>query len=71
MPNAEVIQPTSSKPPTLTAGTLTPEVLREFEEGCLSYFNTKENMEAKDYVKRIGSGLRDHVVSSVGRIHVN
>jgi len=63
MPTAEVIQPSGTKPPTLTAGTVTPDVLREFEQCCLSYFDSKNDMDPKDYVKRVGGGLRDRVIA--------
>jgi hypothetical protein len=63
MPIATVIQTSATKPPTLTAGKLTPEIVREFEECCISYFDAKLEIEPKDYVRRIGGSLHDRVIA--------
>lgn len=55
---AYVEQETASKPPTLHAGDITPEVMREFEEACHGYFETKE-IEDRKQVRKILAGLKD------------
>jgi len=49
----------SNKPPMLSAGNVSPEVMRQFENTCHSFFRNKEGLETKDYVARIARGLQD------------
>lgn len=46
MPNprntASVEQDSMSKPPVLLPGDISPEVMREWEDGCVGYFEHKE-----------------------------
>jgi hypothetical protein len=55
---AYVDQDSSSKPPVLHAGDVTPAVMREFEEGCIGYFENKEIEEGKQ-VRKILAGFKD------------
>ncbi|KAF8875992.1 hypothetical protein BD779DRAFT_1475830 [Infundibulicybe gibba] len=48
----------SGKPPIMTAGDISPESMRNFEFGCMNYFNQKDIKEA-DRVRRILGGLHD------------
>ena len=61
--NAEVTHAGSNKPPVLSAGTVSPEVLRQFENTCQSFFHNKEGLEPKDYVTRIAGSLHDPLIS--------
>jgi hypothetical protein len=61
--NAEVSHSTSSKLPMLSAGNVSPEVMRQFENACRSFFRNKEGLESKDYVARIAGGLQDLLIS--------
>ncbi|KAF8888819.1 hypothetical protein BD779DRAFT_1644806 [Infundibulicybe gibba] len=40
--HASVEQPTTARPPILTAGDISPEVMRKFEYGCQLYFIQKD-----------------------------
>ena len=76
MPNAaaELIISSASKPPVLTAGKLSPELLRQFENACRSYFRTKENLDPAEYVLRIAGGLQDPMIADwywVGHEHLD
>jgi hypothetical protein len=55
---ARVEQDSASKAPILLAGDITPVVMREFEEGCVGYFETKE-VEEEKMVWKILPGLKD------------
>jgi hypothetical protein len=55
---AYVEQDSSSKPPVLHLGDITLFVMREFEDGCVGYFETKEIPEDK-HVRKILAGLCD------------
>jgi hypothetical protein len=55
---AYVEQDIPSKPPVLHPGDITLEVMREFEDGCVGYFETKEIAEDKQ-VRKILLGLPD------------
>jgi hypothetical protein len=55
---AYIKQDSSSKPPVLHPGDITPFVMHEFEDGCVGYFETKEIPEDKR-VRKILAGLRD------------
>ena len=61
--NAEVSHSMSSKPPMLSAGNVSPEVMRQFENACHSFFRNKEGLESKDYVTCIAGGLQDPLIS--------
>ena len=56
---AEVMHTTASKPPCLSAGTVSPEVLHQFENACRSFFRNKEGLEPKDHIARIAGSLQD------------
>lgn len=56
---ATCIQASPDKIPILTPGEVTPEVLRQFEIKCNSFFINKDKLEAKDYVARIATGIQD------------
>jgi len=60
---AEVTHARSNKPPVLSAGTVSPEVLCQFENVCRSFFHNKEGLELKDFVTRVASGLHDPLIS--------
>jgi hypothetical protein len=47
----------------LSAGTVLPEVMRQFENTCRSFFHNKEGLESKDYVAHIAGGLQDPLIS--------
>ena len=49
----------ANKPPCLLTGMVSPEVLRQFENACHSFFHNKEGLEPKDHVARIAGGLQD------------
>ncbi|KAG2111496.1 uncharacterized protein F5147DRAFT_771645 [Suillus discolor] len=49
-----------SKPPVLTAGELTPEVLRSWEMGCTQFFLYKEVKDI-EIVKRVAWGMQEPV----------
>jgi hypothetical protein len=53
-----VEQDSVAKPPTLHAGDISPAVMRDFEEACVGYFETKEIEEEKQ-VRKILPGLHD------------
>jgi len=60
---AEVTHSSTNKPPSLSAGTVSPEVLRQFENACRSFFRNKEGLDAKDHVARIAGGLQDPLLA--------
>jgi len=53
----------SSKPPMLSAGNISLEVMRQFENACRSFFRNKEGLKSKDYIARIAGGLQDPLIS--------
>jgi len=55
---AYVDQESASRPPTLHAGDISLAVMREFEEACIGYFESKEVDEDKQ-VRKILPGLKD------------
>jgi hypothetical protein len=55
---AHVEQLSSSKPPILHPGDISPEVMREFQDCCLGYFDMKE-IAANKQVRKIVPGLCD------------
>jgi len=59
----EVTHTTSNKPPCLSAGTVSPEVLRQFKNACRSFFHNKEGLNPKDHVARITGGLQDPLLA--------
>jgi len=61
--NAEVSHSASNKLPSLSVGNVSPEIMRQFENACRSFFCNKEGLEAKDYVTRIAGGLQDPLIS--------
>lgn len=44
-------------------GAVSPEVLRQFENACCSYFRNKEGLEPKDYVAHVAGGLQDPLIA--------
>jgi hypothetical protein len=52
----------ANKAPILTAGTLTPETLKRFENGCRNYFRMKK-VEAKEQVASIAGNMQDDLIS--------
>lgn len=56
--SASVEQPAPSKPPTLLAGELMPEVARDWNNACTTYFMHKAIVEV-DQVKMIASGMKN------------
>ena len=60
---AEVAHTRSNKPPVLSAGTVSPEVLCQFENVCHSFFCNKEGLEPKDFVARVAGSLHDPLIS--------
>ena len=61
--NTEVSHSMSSKPPMLSARNVSPEVMRQFENTCRSFFHNKEGLESKDYIACIAGGLQDPLIS--------
>ena len=61
---AEVTHARSNKPPVLSAGTVLPEVLCQFENVCCSFFHNKEGLELKDFITRIAGSLHDPLISN-------
>ncbi|KAG2752641.1 hypothetical protein P692DRAFT_20724843 [Suillus brevipes Sb2] len=58
---AKVEQSSASKPPFLTAGELTPEVLKTFEMGCTQFFLHKD-VKADEMVKKVAWGMQEPVI---------
>jgi hypothetical protein len=56
--SAIVEQSAPSKPPKLTIGELTPEVVRDWKNACETYFMHK-GIEVKDQVKMVAFGMAD------------
>ncbi|KAH7903765.1 hypothetical protein BJ138DRAFT_1020111 [Hygrophoropsis aurantiaca] len=56
--NATVEHVDATKPPILTAGILTPEIARAWENSCLQFFQQKDVAEDKQ-VQHIAWGMRD------------
>ncbi|KIM83633.1 hypothetical protein PILCRDRAFT_7047 [Piloderma croceum F 1598] len=56
---ARLEQPDQTKPPVLTSGTVTPQVLRDWEDGCNNYFFHKSITDDRQ-VRAIVLGLKDH-----------
>ncbi|KAG1760009.1 hypothetical protein EDD22DRAFT_781723 [Suillus occidentalis] len=55
---ASVEQSAPSKPPKLLAGELTPQIARDWENACSTYFMHKE-VEEKNKVKMVAFGMLD------------
>jgi len=60
---AKVTHSSTNKPPSLSAGTVSPEVLCQFENACRSFFRNKEGLDTKDHVARIAGGLQDPLLA--------
>jgi hypothetical protein len=60
---AKVTHSSSNKPPSLSAGTISPEILHQFENACHSFFCNKEGLDVKDHVARITGGLQDPLLA--------
>jgi hypothetical protein len=60
---AEVVHLAMNKPPILTSGTITPEILHVFENTCRSFFRNKENIDPKNYIACIAGGLQDPLLA--------
>jgi hypothetical protein len=60
---AELLVTSPNKLPILTAGVITPEVLRRFENACRSYFISKDGLEPEDYVKKMAGAFQDDLIS--------
>lgn len=58
---AKVEQAAPSKPPTLSAGQITPEILRAWENGCTQFFLHKE-VKDDEKVKKVAWGMQDPIV---------
>ncbi|KAH7903753.1 hypothetical protein BJ138DRAFT_979514, partial [Hygrophoropsis aurantiaca] len=56
--NASIKHADATKPPILTAGILTPEIARAWENSCLQFFQQKDVAEDKQ-VQRVAWGMRD------------
>jgi hypothetical protein len=56
--SAHVEQAAPSKPPVLHPSEITPQILREFEDACLGYFDSKE-IKPEVQVRRVLAGLKD------------
>ncbi|KAG1762163.1 hypothetical protein EV702DRAFT_352586 [Suillus placidus] len=56
--SARVEQSAPSKPPKLLAGELTPEIARDWDNACTTYFMHK-GIDAEDQVKMIAFGMLD------------
>ena len=59
---AKVIITSSSKPPTLTVGTIMPEALCTFENACKNYLCNKEGLNPIDHVARVAGGFLDPLI---------
>jgi hypothetical protein len=60
---AEVTHSSTNKLPSLSAGTVSPEVLHQFKNACRSFFHNKEGLDTKDHVARIAGGLQDPLLA--------
>lgn len=58
---ARVDQPAFTKPPFLTPGDITPEVLRNWEIGCRQYFKHK-SIPAEEQVGKVAWGMQEPTV---------
>lgn len=58
---ARVDQPAFTKPPFLTPGDITPEVLRNWEIGCRQYFKHK-GIPAEEQVGKVAWGMQEPTV---------
>jgi hypothetical protein len=66
---AYVEQNSSSKPPILHAGDITPGVMREFSDGCVGYFDNKD-VEPEKQVRKVISGFHDtHIKDWISSEH--
>jgi hypothetical protein len=59
---ASIDQRDQTKPLTLTAGKVTPKILRDFEDGCETYFFHKK-VKDDEQVQAIVLGIKDHRIS--------
>ncbi|KAG1718917.1 hypothetical protein EDD22DRAFT_792022, partial [Suillus occidentalis] len=59
--NARVDQPAPTKPPFLTPGDITPEVLRTWEMGCRQYFKHKA-VPADEQVGKVAWGMQEPAI---------
>ena len=48
-----------TKVPILNAGDITPDVMREYEDDCINFFDAKE-IPADKQVRKILAGIKDH-----------
>jgi hypothetical protein len=55
---AYVEQDSASRPPTLHTGDITPAIMREFEDACVGYFESKE-IDKDKQVKKILPDIQD------------
>jgi hypothetical protein len=65
---AVVEQDNLSKIPVLCSGDLNPSVMREYEQACLGYFDTRDIKPAKQ-VRKILAGFRDSRIQDWITIH--
>jgi hypothetical protein len=68
--SASVEQEIPSKNPVLLKGDLTPNVMHEYEQACLSYFNTRD-VKPNKQVRKILAGFRDTRIQDWISIHCN
>jgi hypothetical protein len=64
-PNPEIAyvdHDSTSKPPTLYAGNISPMVMRSFKVACLGYFDNKEIPEDKCIRKILASFKDEHII---------
>lgn len=59
--HACVEQPALNKPPSLTAGEISPEVFRQWEVGCRQFFMHKE-IPDNEMVKKVAWGMQEPII---------
>ncbi|KZT17917.1 hypothetical protein NEOLEDRAFT_1152860 [Neolentinus lepideus HHB14362 ss-1] len=71
---ASVEQASSKSAPILSAGELTPQVLREWAEACEGYCENTKDLKPEDYVRKVSYGMRDPRIRDwyrVNKIKIN
>jgi hypothetical protein len=61
-PSAQVVHENPRFPPVLTVGDITPDVMKQWERACRSFFKSKD-IEANDQVRRVCYGMKDTRIS--------
>ncbi|KAG6875896.1 hypothetical protein C0992_001883 [Termitomyces sp. T32_za158] len=59
VPKRATVEDKGTKPPVVSEGDLSPEVIKEFEHACLDFFDNKD-IKSEDQVKRVLVSFKDH-----------